>query len=138
MTLSAEDRFAISELLARASYAYDQRDLPLLESCLCDDAAISFRVAGGDLVGPFSGREAMMAVYRDAMESQSDVRRHVVSNAMFTPKDAEVDVISNLTLFATKDGSTVLLTVGLYHDTVRLDDGEWRILKRHVELDSAY
>ena len=30
--LSADDKVAINELLARASYAYDQRDLELLES----------------------------------------------------------------------------------------------------------
>ena len=136
--LSADDRFAISELLARASFAYDQRDLALLESCLCEDAAISFRIGGGDLAGPYEGRETMMGVYKAAMESQNDVRRHVVSNAMFTPKGDEVDVISNLTLFATEAGSTALLTVGLYYDTVRNEEGEWRIAKRHVELDSAY
>lgn len=136
--LSADDRFAISELLARASYAYDQRDLALLESCLCEEAAISFRIAGGDLAGPFEGRETMMGVYRSAMESQNDVRRHVVSNAMMTPGEDAVDVISNLTLFATENGTTRLLSAGLYYDTVRKEDGEWRIAKRHVELDSPY
>jgi hypothetical protein len=136
--LSADERFAISELLAKASYAYDQRDLALLESCLCEDASISFRIAGGELAGPYEGRETMMGVYKGAMDSQSDVRRHVVSNAMFTPGDNSVDVISNLTLFATENGTTKLLTVGLYHDTVRQEGGEWRIAKRHVELDSAY
>lgn len=136
--LSADDRFAITELLARASYAYDQRDLALLESCLCADASISFRIGGGDLAGPYEGRETMMGVYKGAMDSQNDVRRHVVSNAMFTPNGETVDVISNLTLFATEDGNTKLLTVGLYHDTVEQEDGAWRIAKRHVELDSAY
>jgi hypothetical protein len=136
--LSADARFAISELLAKASYAYDQRDLELLKSCLCEDASISFRIAGGDLAGPYEGREAMMAVYQGAMESQSDVRRHVVSNIIFTPSETSVDLVSNLTLFATENGITKLLTAGLYHDTVRQVDGEWRIAKRHVELDSAY
>jgi len=136
--LSADDRFAISELLAKASFAYDQRDLDLLESCLCDDASISFRIGGGDMAGPYEGRETVMGVYRGAMESQSDVRRHVVSNMMLTPKDNGVDVVSNLTLFATQDSVTKLLTAGLYYDTVRQESGEWRIAKRHVELDSAY
>ena len=36
--LSADDKFAISELLSRASYGYDERNLELLESCLHEDA----------------------------------------------------------------------------------------------------
>jgi len=136
--LSADDKFAITELFARASYAYDQRDLALLESCLCEDACISFKIGDGDVSGPFGGRDVMMGVYKDAMDSQNDVRRHVVSNAMFTPNGDSVDVISNLTLFATENGETKLLTTGLYHDTVRQEAGEWRIAKRHVALDSAY
>lgn len=136
--LSVDARLAISELLAKASFAYDQRDLELLESCLCEDASISFRIAGGDLAGPYEGRETMMGVYKGAMDSQNDVRRHVVSNMMFTPSEASVDVISNLTLFATENGETKLLTAGLYYDTVRQEAGKWRIAKRHVELDSAY
>jgi len=141
--ISADDKFAITELLARASYGYDERDLGLLESCLCEDAIMSLRIAGGDLMGPFEGRDNIMQLYRDSMASQTDVRRHVVSNHLFTPSDpavaeGSVDVVSNLTLFASEGGQTRLLTVGLYRDVVRREDSGWRIAHRHVDLDSAY
>ena len=136
--LSADDKIAINELLARASYAYDQRDLELLESGFCEDAVVSLCIAGGDLVGPFEGRENVMQLYRDAMASQNDVRRHVVSNSFFSALDGVVEVTSNLTLFATEDGKTQLLSTGLYRDTIRQVDNQWRIATRHVDLDSAY
>jgi hypothetical protein len=47
-------------------------------------------------------------------------------------------VTSNLTLFATEDGKTQLLSTGLYRDTIRQVDNQWRIATRHVDLDSAY
>ena len=141
--LSADDKFAISELLSRASYGYDERNLELLESCLHEDAIMSLRIAGGDLVGPFEGRDSIMQLYKDLMASQSDVRRHVVSNHFFSPSDTAVsegtvDVVSNLTLFATENGKTSLLTTGMYRDVVRRDDEAWQIVHRHVDLDSAY
>ncbi len=141
--LSADDKSAIAELLSRASYGYDERDLKMLESCLCDDAVVSLRIAGGELVGPFEGRDSIMQLYRDSMASQNDVRRHVVSNHLFSPSDVAVsegavDVVSNLTLFATEDGETRLLTTGVYRDVVRREGPSWCIARRHVDLDSAY
>ena len=136
--LSVDDKIAIAELLARASYAYDQRELELLESGFCEDAVVSLCIAGGDLVGPFEGRDNVMQLYRDAMASQNDVRRHVVSNSFFAVSEGVVGVTSNLTLFATEAGVTKLLSTGLYRDTVRQVDNQWRIATRHVDLDSAY
>ncbi len=136
--LPADDKAAISELLAKASYGYDQRDLTLLEACLTEDAVMSLCIANGDLVGPFEGRDNIMQLYRDSMASQNDVRRHVVSNSFFTGEGDTVEVVSNLTLFATEDGQTRLLTAGLYRDTVRRTAGGWQIARRHVDLDSGY
>ena len=136
--LPADDKAAISELLAKASYGYDQRDLTLLEACLTEDAVMSLCIANGDLVGPFEGRDNIMQLYRDSMASQNDVRRHVVSNSFFAGEGDTVEVVSNLTLFATEDGQTRLLTAGLYRDTVRRTAGAWQIARRHVDLDSGY
>lgn len=138
--ISLDDRFEIQTLLAQASYGYDTRDLALLESCLTEDAQMSLCIAGGDLVGPFEGRENIMQLYRSSMESQSDIRKHVVSNTVIDDTDAgdTLNVTSILTLFATENSETRLLTVGFYRDQVSRHEGRWRISKRHVDLDSAY
>jgi hypothetical protein len=138
MSLMLEQKLAIHELLGRAAYAYDERDMSLLESSFASGATMSMRIAGGDLIGPFEGRDAIMQLMRNAMSEQTDVRRHVISNIFFEAESGQPVVVSNLTLVATENGEAALLAAGVYRDTVIEEGGSWRILKRHVELDSSY
>jgi hypothetical protein len=96
------------------------------------------RIAGGELIGPFEGREAIMKLFTDSMTEQSDVRRHVISNIFFEESGEHPVVVSNLTLVATEDGEIKLLTAGIYRDTLALVDGDWCISRRHIELDKPY
>lgn len=138
MTLAVEQKLAIHELLSRAAYAYDERDMTALEESFAPGASMSLRVAGGDLVGPFEGRSAIMELMRGAMAQQKDVRRHVVSNIFFEDGGEHPVAMSNLTLVTTLDGKANILATGIYRDELVQDDGAWRILTRHVEMDSAY
>ena len=137
MTLTVEDKQDIEELLARAAYAYDERDTDMLAACFAEDGEMSIRIAGGDLMGPFSGREAIMGLMTGSMAEQTDVRRHVISNLFFVDDDGPV-AISNLTLFATEDGEIRLLSAGLYRDRVKQVDGRWCLANRHLDLDRGY
>lgn len=138
MNLSLAQKLAIHELLGRAAYAYDQRDLDLLESCFDVDALMSMRIAGGDLIGPFEGRDAIMQLMKSSMAEQTDVRRHVVSNIFFESTGEQPVVISNLTLLSTQGGVASLLATGIYRDTVVEAGGSWRLRARHIDLDSTY
>jgi 3-phenylpropionate/cinnamic acid dioxygenase small subunit len=138
MTLSVEQKLAIHELLSRSAYAYDERDMETLEGGFAAEACMSMRIAGGDLIGPFEGRPAILELMRNSMAQQSDVRRHVVSNIFFEEDGNNPVAISNLTLIATLEGKAEMLATGIYRDELTEDGGVWRILKRHVELDSAY
>lgn len=135
---SAEDRFAISELLNRMAYYYDEGHLDDLAASYAADAVMSMQIGGGDMVGPFEGRDSIMELYRGAKASQTDVRRHDITNIMFDASGDTLSVISYLTLFATEHGETKLLTTGVYRDRVVQVDGEWKIAVRHIDLDSAY
>jgi 3-phenylpropionate/cinnamic acid dioxygenase small subunit len=138
MSLTLQDRLAIHELLSRSAYGFDEGQLQMLEDCFTEDAVFSIRIAGGDLVGPFNGREEIMGLYRSSIDSQTDVRRHVVSNIFFESEGDDPVVISNLTLMATENGEIKLLTAGIYRDTVRTTTAGWRLLKRHLDLDRPY
>ena len=46
-------KLAIAELMSRAAYGLDMRELEMLSSCFAQDAVFTMRIAGGDLVGPF-------------------------------------------------------------------------------------
>ncbi len=139
MSIDLAQRLAIHEFLARAAYAYDVRDLELLESGFAADAVMSMRIAGGDLIGPFEGREAIMGLMKGSMEEQTDVRKHVISNVFIDDGEAEVVATSFLTLIATENGETRLLSAAIYRDTLVQDaSGGWQLSRRHIELDNAY
>ena len=135
---SAEDRFAITELLNRMAYFYDEDHLDDLAASFAPDAVMSMQIAEGDTVGPFEGRDSIMELYRGAKASQTDVRRHDITNIMFDASGDTLAVTSYLTLFATENAETKLLTTGVYRDQVGRVDGEWKITRRHIDLDSAY
>jgi 3-phenylpropionate/cinnamic acid dioxygenase small subunit len=144
-SLDVTEKLAIHELLARAAYALDERNLEMLAESFASDARFSMRIAGGDLIGPFEGREGIMQLMTSAMAEQTDKRRHVVSNIFFkpqadafTPEGDAVAVVSNLTLLATEHGEIALMSAGIYEDLVVQRDGVWQILRRHLDLDKPY
>ena len=139
MTISIDDKLAIHELLGRAALGYDERDVDMLAQCFAQDAEFTMRIAGGDLVGPFSGRAGIMELMTGSMDSQTDVRRHVISNIVFASSSAaEAEVISSLTLLATEGGNIELLSAGIYRDTVTRTSDGWQISRRHLDLDKGY
>ena len=137
--LAVEDKLAIQELLARSAWAYDEARLDVMEACFTEDAQMRLQIAGGDVIGPHDGRQAVLDLIRGAIESQSDQRRHVISNVFFESEDADrAVVVSNLTLLGTAEGQTTVLSAGLYRDTVvRTPDG-WRYCDRFLALDKPY
>lgn len=138
MSLTADEKLAIHELLSRAAYAYDEKDLEMLAGCFTEDVAFTIQISDADLMGPFKGRDAVMTLYADSMAAQTDVRRHVTTNHFFESQEDEPRIISNLTLFATENGETRLLSAGVYRDTVRRSQDGWLLCKRHLDLDSPY
>ena len=138
MSLSLEHKLEIHELLGRAALAYDERDMATLEAGLSASAVMTMRIAGGDLIGPFEGRAAILQLFADSMAAQTDVRRHIVSNIFFDQSGEHPIAISNLTLVATENGEIKLLTAGIYRDTMIHEAGAWCIVNRHIELDKSY
>lgn len=137
--MKADDKLAIHELLNRAAYGLDVRDLDILASCFAEQAVMTLRIAGGDLVGPFDGREAIMKLMTDSMEEQTDQRRHVTSNMFFESEGEDAaTLMSNLTLLATENGQIRLVSAGTYQDEVVRQGGQWKLVKRHIELDLPY
>ena len=115
-----------------------ERDMQMLENGFADNGGMSMRIAGGEIIGPFNGRDAIMELMRSSMAQQADVRRHVVSNIFFEENGENPVAISNLTLVSTLDGKAEMLATGVYRDELIEQGGAWRILKRHLELDSSY
>jgi 3-phenylpropionate/cinnamic acid dioxygenase small subunit len=132
-------KLAIHELLSRAAYGLDVRDVDMLANSFAADAVFTLRIGGGDLVGPFEGREGIMELMTGSMEEQTDQRRHNVSNVFFEEEgNKSALVISNVALFGTENGEVRLITTGIYRDKVIRSGADWKLLHRHIDLDLPY
>ena len=137
--MKSEHKLAIQELLNRAAYGLDVRELDMLAACFAEDAIFTMCIEGGPQVGPFEGRKGIMELMTGAMEEQTDQRRHMISNVFFDRAgDESARVVSNLTLFGTENSEIRLITTGVYHDEVVLRAGKWELLHRHLDLDLPY
>lgn len=137
--METSDKLAIYELLSRAAYGLDEHNLDIIKSCFAPEASMIVRIADQDDVGPFEGREAIMKLMADSIAAQTDRRRHVVSNIFFDVEDdAAATVISNLTLIATENDASRLITTGGYRDKVIKVGGEWLIADRDISLDLPF
>ncbi|MGY1712094.1 nuclear transport factor 2 family protein [Geodermatophilus sp. SYSU D00758] len=133
-------RGAIENVLNRYSIAYDENDMTEMADTFAEGAVLSMRIAGGDLIGPFEGKEAVMKLMTDSLAGQTDQRRHVTTNVVLRKETDDSAVVSSyLTLISVKDGTATLLSTARYEDElVREADGAWRFTKRHIELDLPY
>jgi len=136
----ATDRELIEETICQFAWGYDTANDDLMSDVFTDDAVLTIAITGADPFPPFEGKEGLMGLFKGALAEQTDQRRHVVSNFIFESEGpSEAKVVSYLTLIATADGATSLLSAGVYHDELVKDgNGKWRITKRHIALDSAY
>ncbi len=132
-------RGALENVLTRYSLAYDENDMVDMADTFADDAVLTMRIAGGDLIGPFKGKEAVVKLMVDSLASQTDQRRHVVSNVVVKDEnDSTARVTSYLTLISIEHGTATLLSTARYDDELRNEGGSWRFTKRHIALDLPY
>jgi 3-phenylpropionate/cinnamic acid dioxygenase small subunit len=133
------DKQLITQILGKLAWAYDSGNLQYFESVFAGDARFTLSIAGKGQVGDYRSLENIMSLYRGAQQSQTDQRRHVVSNVFFVEEsDNTATVVSYLTLLATQAGLTRTLSSGVYTDRFELIDGEWRLRHRDLALDAPY
>ena len=132
-------RAEIENVFNRYSLAYDKPNLADMESCFTEDAVMSMRIAGGDLIGPFEGRSAIMKLMSDSLASQNDQRRHLTTNLVIRSQTEDsASTESYLTLIAVANGKATLLSTAVYTDELICRDGQWLFTKRHIDLDLPY
>ena len=133
------DRAKITDLWGDYGAGNDRRDLGLLESCFTEDASFTVHIAGGDTVGPLQPRKDVMEFFRAALGSQTDRRRHVLTNFRYLDEGADrARVAAYLSLIVTDEGVTVTKSAGAYDTEVVLDQGEWRFRSVVLDLDSPF
>jgi hypothetical protein len=137
--VEANDKLAIHELLSRAAYSFDERKLDVLEQCFTSDANMLVNIADGQTFGPFEGRDAIMQLMKGTLDSQTDVRRHIISNFIFEAEgDQNATVLSSIVLIATENAKIDVITSGIYRDVVEKNNGNWQIKDRLLNLELGF
>ena len=137
--MDTSHKLQIHELLGRYAHGMDTEDFEQVDACFADDASFTIRITNQDPIPPFEGKVAIMGLIKAAVESQTDVRRHVLSNVFFESEgDDEAVVISYLTLVSVENGNIKILTSGIYRDVVTLSNGIWCKQSSEFSLDLPY
>jgi hypothetical protein len=133
------DKQAITEMLGKGGWAYDTPDVDYLADMFVEDGRFELTITGVGPVGPFEGRGPIRKLYEDSLASQTDQRRHVVTNIFFEDEtDTSVTAVSYLVLISIQDGVLKVISTGVYRDNFVLDGDAWRIAVRNLQLDLPY
>src|SRR5512134_486088 len=102
------------ELMSRFYLGLDEQDADMIRSTLSEDAETCMFLDGVKM-GPPPGREGIVGYLEDFWKTQTDQRRHVLSNAIvLSESPAEAVLGFYLTLYATKDRVLRPLATGRY------------------------
>ncbi len=129
----------VTETLNRYAWGYDTRDLELMGGCFSVDGAFDISLDGHGGWGPYEGRAAIVEWLGGIMETQTDQRRHCVTNMVFrelSEHTARVD--SYLLLTAVEAGQLRVVCTGTYHDDMVCIDGQWFIQHKTLRLDNPF
>ena len=130
------DYAAIAELFARYGAAQDLHDRELMATTLTADARATIHIAGvEDSIGPLDGRDTIVSFFGDILDSQTDQRRHSITNIRRLEGDR---VNAYLTLIVTDAGETVVKSAGIYEATVAEEDGALKLSSFVLSLDRAF
>ena len=133
------DRLAIAERVARYGWGYDERDQAGLADCFTVDGIWEGSIMGGDKVGPYGGRDAVVAFLTEFWAVQTDQRRHIFTNVVVSDLAGSTAVAhAYLLLTAATDGAMTPVTNGPYRLEMRQEDGVWRIARLVAGFDAPF
>ncbi len=125
MPLSADDRLAIAELMARYANMIDEREFSRVKEVFTIDAR--YDVSDFDM-GVVVGSERIEQLWRDS--DQHPLAHHVGNVEICEDPDARVRVYSKVLGV----GSSGRVGSGTYRDVVVKTEAGWRIAERVVQL----
>jgi hypothetical protein len=133
------DRAKITDLWGAYGAANDLRDLDLLERSCTEDFSFTIHIAGADSVGPLAPRKEVLEFFRGVLTSQTDRRRHVLTNFRYLEDEPErARMTAYLSLVVTDNGRTETKSAGGYETEIVLDGDAWRFRSMVLSLDNGF
>jgi ketosteroid isomerase-like protein len=135
----AADRVMIAERIHRYGWGYDERNRDQLADCFTADGVWEGSLMGSEKVGPFDGRDAVVAFLTDFWTTQTDQRRHIFTNVIVDDLNGDTAVAhAYLLLTATADAAMTPVTNGPYRLHLRREQGIWRIAHLVAGFDAPF
>jgi ketosteroid isomerase-like protein len=126
------------QAVAAYAHALDALDVPALEAVLTEDTTWTFTMPGPKVLGPVSGRAAVLDFVRAGQAARSGMVRHHLGNVLLTAADGAVAEVRAHLLQTWNTGDGVrLLSTGVYTFGLRRDGAGWRIAELALALDNA-
>ncbi len=145
VALDPAEQLAVHQTLARYAFALDQQDLEALGAVLTEDATWAFKIAGETDLGPVAGRAAILAFVRDAMDAETDQRRHNLVNVAFHSANADTAQVHAYLMLTSNAGGSAnaggiggVVATGFYTFGLERAGGEWRIAELFLGTDNAW
>jgi hypothetical protein len=124
--------------MSRFLLGVDQQDAAMIRSTLTEDAETCMFLEG-ERMGPPPGRDGIVGYLEEFWKSQTDQRRHVLSNAIVESESPGAAVVSfYLTLYATKDKALRPVATGRYRVHFVSRNGSERIRSIELALDGPF
>ena len=128
----------LTGLMSRFLLGVDEQDGEMLRSVLAEDAETCMFLEG-EKMGPPPGREGIIGYLEEFWHTQTDQRRHVLSNAIVESESAGAAVLSfYLTLYATKEKALRPVATGRYRVHYVSKGGSDRIRSIELVLDGPF
>jgi hypothetical protein len=125
-------------VMSRFLLGVDQQDAEMIRSVLSEDAETCMFL-DGEKMGPPPGREGIVGYLQEFWKTQTDQRRHVLSNAVVESETPGAAVIAfYLTLYATKDRALRAIATGRYRVSFLSQDGRGWIRSIELVLDGPF
>jgi hypothetical protein len=125
--LTSEDRWEISELVARCAFAADGRDMGMLDDVFVPEATGDFGPAGEP-----QGRDAVKALFLQLLE-RYDATQHLMSTSLVSPTPGGAHARTHFVSQCLLGGEVVALG-GTDEDDLVRRDGKWRIRHRTIVM----
>lgn len=141
MSRNLNDRQTIIDTLAKYAWGFDENDFSLLASVFAEDATSGGKVAGTDISwGPMRGREEIVGGLQGMRNSQTDRRRHCLSNHHFVSQtDMAATVRCYMTLLSAADSKVSPVTMGILEaDLTKGGDENWLVKRLDINLDAPF
>ena len=128
----------LSGVMSRFLLGVDEQNADWMRAALTEDAENAMILDGERIALP-PGRDGIVGYIQEFWKTQTDRRRHVLSNAIVESESPDAAVVSfYMTLYATKDRKLRAVATGRYRVQFVVRDGRGWMRRVDLTLDGPF